>query len=238
MGADQQTLAGNAAARLVVISGCTRGLGRAMALEFARAGQKVAGCGRSEAAVRALQAELGPEHLIAVVDVADDEAVGEFASGVIARLGAPDLLLNNAAIINRNASLWEVPAAEFASVLDVNVKGTFHLIRHFLPAMVSRARGVVVNFSSGWGRSTSPEVAPYCATKWAIEGLSRALAQELPSGMAAVALNPGVIDTEMLRSCFGSAAGAYDGPEAWARRAVPFLLGLGPADNGEALTAP
>ena len=95
-----------------------------------------------------------------------------------------------------------------------------------------------MNFSSGWGRSVSPEVAPYCATKYAIEGLTKALAAELPEGMAAVPLNPGVIDTDMLRSCFGKEAAAYPSPEEWADAAVPFLLRLGPKDNGKSLTAP
>jgi NAD(P)-dependent dehydrogenase (short-subunit alcohol dehydrogenase family) len=95
-----------------------------------------------------------------------------------------------------------------------------------------------VNWSSGWGRSTDAQVAPYCATKWAIEGLTQALAQELPRGMAAIALNPGIIDTAMLRSCFGESAASYPSPEAWARTAVPFLLELGHDQNGQALTAP
>ncbi len=63
---------------------------------------------------------------------------------------------------------------------------------------------MIVNFSSYWGRSGAAEVAPYCASKWAIEGLTAALAEELPKGMAAVALNPGVIYTEMLESCLGA----------------------------------
>jgi NAD(P)-dependent dehydrogenase (short-subunit alcohol dehydrogenase family) len=97
---------------------------------------------------------------------------------------------------------------------------------------------VIVNLSSGWGRSTSPEVAPYCATKYAIEGLTKALAQELPPGMAAVPLNPGVIDTDMLRQAWADDAGAYPKADDWARRAAPFLLGLGPKDNGKSLTVP
>jgi NAD(P)-dependent dehydrogenase (short-subunit alcohol dehydrogenase family) len=81
-------------------------------------------------------------------------------------------------------------------------------------------------------------VAPYCASKWAIEGLSQALAQELPGGMAAVALNPGIIDTEMLRSCFGDSAESYPDADDWARRAVPFMLKIGPKDNGSPLVVP
>jgi NAD(P)-dependent dehydrogenase (short-subunit alcohol dehydrogenase family) len=97
---------------------------------------------------------------------------------------------------------------------------------------------VIVNFSSGWGRATDAEVAPYCATKWAIEGLTQALAQELPSGMAAIPLNPGIINTEMLRSCFGGSASSYPSAAQWAKVAVPFLLSLGPADNGKPLSVP
>ena len=69
-------------------------------------------------------------------------------------------------------------------------------------------------------------------------GLTKALAQVLPSGLAAVPLNPGVIDTDMLRVCFGGDAGAYPGPEEWARRAVPFLLSLGRKHNGQSLSVP
>ena len=116
------------------------------------------------------------------------------------------MLLNNAGLINRNAPLWEVRAQEFSDVIDVNLKGVANVIRHFVPAMIKRRSGVIVNFSSGWGRSTDAEVAPYCATKWAIEGLTQALAQELPPGMAAVPFNPGIINTAMLRSCFGGSA--------------------------------
>jgi NAD(P)-dependent dehydrogenase (short-subunit alcohol dehydrogenase family) len=148
------------------------------------------------------------------------------------------LLVNNAGLINSSTPLWEVPAVEFDQVIDVNIKGVANVIRHFVPAMVARGSGVIVNFSSGWGRSTAPAVAPYCATKWAIEGLTRALAQELPHGLAAIPVNPGIIDTDMLRSCFGESAADYPGPEEWAQVAVPFLLGLGPKDNGKPLTVP
>src|SRR5205807_5285973 len=124
---------------------------------------------------------------------------------------------NNAALINPNAPLWEVPAEEFSDVIDVNIKGVANMIRHFVPAMIERGSGVIVNFSSGWGRSTSPKVATYCATKWAIEGLTQALSQELPAGMAAIPLNPGIINTDMLQSSFGSSASAYPTAEEWAK---------------------
>lgn len=169
------------------------------------------------------------------VDVASAE-VDEWAREVIDMLGPPDLLLNNAALINVPARLWEVPTEEFSDLVDVNLKGVFAVCKAFLPSMIERGRGVVVNFSSGWGRSTSPEVGPYCATKFGVEGMTKALAQELPPGMAAVPLSPGVIDTDLLRVAWGDGAAAHPKPSVWAKRAVPFLLALDASANGKSLT--
>ena len=220
----------------ILITGVTRGLGRALTKGFIARGHRVIGCGRSQNAIDKLSKTYGPPHRFDVVDVSDDAAVAAWAKAILAEAGPPDLLLNNAAVINRNAPLWQVPAAEFDRLVDVNIKGVANVIRHFVPTMVARGSGVIVNFSSGWGRGTDPNVAPYCASKWAMEGLTKALAQELPAGMAAIPLSPGIIDTDMLRSCFGGDAGLYPSPEEWAKTAVPYLLSLGPEDNGQSLT--
>ena len=222
----------------IVLTGVSRGLGRAMAEGFAARGHVVLGCARSAQAIAECGKRFGPPHRFDAVDVSRDDEVRDWAEALLADGGPPDLLINNAAVINPNARLWEVPADEFARVIDVNLKGVANAIRRFVPAMAARAKGVIVNFSSYWGRSVAAEVAPYCATKWGVEGLTAALAEELPKGMAAVALNPGVIDTDMLRSCFGDSAASYPGPAKWAEAAVPLLLALGPKDNGQALTVP
>ena len=226
------------AAGMACITGCSRGLGRAMALEFARLGWKVAGCARNADSIATLAEELGDPHIFQAVDVTDDAAMHSFAKTVIEHLGAPNLLVNNAALMNGNAPLKDISPEEFAKILAVNLGGVHNSIRAFLPFMEDAERGVIANFSSYWGRSTAPDVAPYCATKWAIEGLTQALSKELPSGLAAVAFNPGIIDTGMLRSCFGEAAGGYHSAEEWARTAVPALASLGPTDNGNSVTAP
>jgi NAD(P)-dependent dehydrogenase (short-subunit alcohol dehydrogenase family) len=225
--------------RHIVITGISRGCGRALTEYYLARGHRVAGCARSRDIVEELRREHGPLHHFAAVDVADDQAVRGWTCDVLAHFGAPDLLVNNAAVIAGNAPLWEIPVHEFDAVMDVNIKGTAHVLRHFLPAMIHRGTGVVVNFSSGWGRSTSPEVSAYCASKWAIEGLTRALAQELPPGLAAVSLNPGIINTDMLQSCFGrEGAATYPTAGEWVKAAGPYLLSLGPADSGHALTVP
>jgi NAD(P)-dependent dehydrogenase (short-subunit alcohol dehydrogenase family) len=222
--------------RVIVITGVSRGLGAALVAEFVARGHVVLGCSRSRAALESLKQQHPPPHDFAVVDVAVEAQVAAWAGRLLAVHGAVDLLLNNAALINRSAPLWQVDPSEFSAVIDANIKGVFHVVRCFLPSMLARRAGVIVNFSSGWGRSTAAEVAPYCATKWAIEGLTQALAQELPTGLAAIPLNPGIIDTDMLRSCFGAGAGAYPTPAAWARTPAPFLLRLGSQDNGKSLT--
>lgn len=224
--------------RRIVLTGISRGLGRAMMQGFIERGHTVFGCSRSAEAVAELGRLWGNPGRLSVVDVRRDQEVARWARQVLAQGGPPDLLVNNAGVINGNAMLWEISAQEFSCILDVNVKGVANVIRHFLPAMIERRRGTIVNFSSGWGRSVSAEVAPYCASKWAVEGLTRALAEELPAGMAAVPLNPGIIDTEMLRRCFGENAASYPDAAAWAKRAVPFLLKIGPRHNGQPLTVP
>lgn len=224
--------------RVVVITGVSRGLGRAMVDRFIALGHTVAGCARSASAIDELRAQYGAPHLFHAVDVSSDQAVARWAEEVINNLGAPDLLINNAALINRNARLWEVSPGEFEQLLKVNIGGIHLTVRHFMPAMLARKRGVVVNFSSYWGRSAAAEVGPYCATKFAVEGLTQSLSQELPPDLAAVVVNPGIIDTAMLRSCFGSGAGNYPKPGDWARRVVPFLLSLNRKHNGQSLTAP
>lgn len=224
--------------KTIVVTGATRGCGRALVDYFAGAGHTVLGCGRNAEAVAALNKAHPEPHDFMRVDIRDEAAVSLWAKHVLENYGPPDLLVNNAAVINPPHPLWEIPGPDFDVLMDTNVNGTARVLRHFLPAMVARKKGVIVNFSSGWGRSTSPEVAPYCASKWAIEGLTRSLAQELPPGMAAVALNPGIIDTEMLRASFGESAAQYPAPEVWARSAGPYLLKLGPGDNGLPATVP
>jgi NAD(P)-dependent dehydrogenase (short-subunit alcohol dehydrogenase family) len=223
--------------KLIVITGVTKGLGRALAEWYMANGHTVVGCGRS-VEILEMRFDYPSPNDFAVVDVTAENKVALWAEKTLAVHGAPDLLINNAALMNNPAPLWKIPADEFNKLIDVNVKGVAAVIRHFAPAMVARKSGVIVNLSSGWGRSTSPEVAPYCASKFAIEGLTQALAQELPAGMAAVPLNPGVIDTDMLRQAWSDGAASYPKADAWAKIAAPFILQLGTKHNGKSVSVP
>ena len=222
----------------IVITGVTKGLGRALVEQYIKLGHLVIGCGRNVNTIESLSNAYPENTDFQVVDISDQKQVCFWAKDVLNKFGAPDFLLNNAGIINKNAALWDVPEQEFSDVININVKGVYNTIKEFVPNMIRIGKGTVVNFSSGWGRSTSPEVAPYCTSKWAIEGLSKSLAQDLQEGMVSVALNPGVIDTNMLRSCWDENAAMYEKPESWAKRVAPFILNISQKDNGASLTAP
>ncbi|MFM7151577.1 MAG: SDR family oxidoreductase, partial [Gemmataceae bacterium] len=144
-----------ASPKTIVLTGATRGLGRAMVEKFVGLGHRVAGCGRGEAHIEQLNKKFGSSCRFSVVNVTDPKAVRTWSAEVVQSLGVPDLLLNNAAVINRNAPLWEIEAEEFDRLIDINIKGVANVVRAFLPGMIDRGSGVVVNFSSGWGRSTS-----------------------------------------------------------------------------------
>ena len=132
------------ASKIVVITGATRGLGLAMTKKFAALGHTVIGCGRSKKDIGALQKQFGEPHDFESVDVASDADVKRWAERVLKSRGAPDLLLNNAALMNTPAPLWAVPAQQFSDVVDVNIKGVTNVIRHFVPAMVAKKSGVIV----------------------------------------------------------------------------------------------
>ena len=221
--------------RRVVLTGCTRGLGRALARRLTERNCVVFGCGRSEEAVAEVRRELGPTHDFSAVDVADREAVAAWSKRILDEHGPPDLLINNAALMNTIAPLWTIDNDEFEALVNVNIKGVFNVTRAFVPSMVDAGRGVVVNLSSGWGRSVDANVAPYCATKWAVEGLTLALAEELPEPLAAVPLNPGVIDTDMLRSAWGDGAASAHKPEEWSHAAADLILSIDRRHNGQQL---
>jgi len=218
-----------------VLTGATRGLGRALVDRFVESGHRVLGCGRSESGIIDLHLNVPSPSSFVVLNVADGNKVKTWSQAVLGEHGVPDLVINNAALINERAPLWEVGDAEFDRLLQVNLAGPANLVRAFAPAMIEAGHGVFVNFSSGWGHSTSPGVGPYCTTKYGIEGFSSALADDLPEGLASVAFSPGMIDTDMLRTAFGDAAGESWAPEEWSHRAAPVLLALGAKDNGRSM---
>lgn len=224
--------------RRIIITGVSRGLGRALANELIALGHVVAGVARSASDIWDLQQSHGEPHHFQALDVTDERAVERWSATLLRDFGTPDMLINNAALINRNAPLWQVPPEEFRDLVNVNLVAVFTVTRLFVPAMIERGSGVIVNLSSGWGRSVAADMAPYCMSKWGIEGMTRALAADLPAGLAAIPLSPGIVATDMLLSTFGEQASQYPTPEQWAKTAAPFISSLGPEHSGVPLSTP
>ncbi|MCI3145223.1 short-chain dehydrogenase [Bacillus cereus] len=223
----------------VIITGVTQGLGRAMVDRFHELGWNIYGCGRSKDKIEELKKQYSKIHDFQVIDVSDSQQVNNWANYILNTHTAPDMIINNASIVNQNAQLWKIKAQEFENVMNVNVNGVVNVIRAFVPAMVARKEGIIINMSSSWGREGEAELAPYCASKFAIEGITKSMALELPHGMAVVALDPGgSISTPMLKSCAPQYINESPTPETWSHKAIEYILNITIDKNGDSLTCP
>ena len=173
--------------KIAVVTGASRGIGRAVATALAGAGARVLGCARHAAGD------------VVACDVTRAEDVDRFAADVLHRFGPPDILVNNAGVVAR-ARLEETTLESWAAVVDSNLKGTFLITRGFLGAMRAKGGGRIVNIASISGRQGTAGLTAYCAAKHGVVGLTRALAQEVRAeGIAVNAVCPGSVDTDMLR---------------------------------------
>ena len=231
----------NSSSKLIVITGATRGIGSALMLEFTRLGHTVFGCGSSAKSVDAFLERHPSVHAkyMAVVDVRDSDQVESWAQSVMKKAGAPNILINGAGVIHDNALFTDIPRQDFDRVIDVNIKGTANVIRSFLPHMLNRKEGLIVNLTSGAGLRGIPEISGYCTSKFGVEGLSQSIAKKLPDGIAIVPLQPGVVNTDMLQKHFGGErADTYPTAAEWAEFGAAYILELGPNDNGQSLRIP
>jgi 3-oxoacyl-[acyl-carrier protein] reductase len=184
-------------ARVALVTGASRGIGAAIADALAAAGHRVAGTATSEAGAEAIGSRLGNAGAGFVLDVADDSSVERALAAIEERLGAPLVVVNNAGITRDNLLLRMKPE-EWSDVLDTNVGGLYRLCRRVLRPMMKARFGRIVNLSSVIARMGNAGQSNYAASKAAIEGFTRALAQEVGSrGITVNAIAPGFIETEM-----------------------------------------
>jgi NAD(P)-dependent dehydrogenase (short-subunit alcohol dehydrogenase family) len=212
-----------------VVTGASRGIGRAIALRLAEAGADIALWARDAAALQRVVDEvtaLGARALATACDVADPAAVDRAAAAVRQGLAPVTIVVNNAGNVLRKPAV-EITDAEWRRVMAVNLDGTFHVTRAFLPDL-TRVGGRVINISSIAGREGTPLLAAYCAAKHGVIGLTRALAEELRAAKVCVnAICPGSVDTVMLRDGMPGASADMT-PDDIARTAL-FLAHAAPS---------
>src|SRR5205809_4310582 len=186
----------------VLITGTSSGIGMATALAFGRAGHTVAATMRTPHRAPELARIATQEKLpitISAMDVDSDASVTEGIGRIVKEGGPVDVLVNNAGI-ERTGSVEETPLAEFRAVMETNYFGAIRCIQAVLPAMRGRRSGCIVNVASVAGRIANSPMAAYTASKFALEALSEALAQEAkPFNVRVAIVEPGIIDTAMAR---------------------------------------
>jgi len=209
-----------------VVTGANSGIGRATAVHLAQQGHRVAGTVRSVAKAAKLEtmaADAGVSVELFELDVADDDSVREGFAELLAATGRVDHLVNNAGV-GGNAVAEECPPERYLSIMNVNLGGAVRCCQAVLPQMRARGSGTIVNISSVAGRIAALAQSPYVASKWAVEGFSEGLAQELaPFGIRVAIIEPGVTKSAIFAKNVDvpNSTGAY---EAHYRRMLQFYM--------------
>jgi NAD(P)-dependent dehydrogenase (short-subunit alcohol dehydrogenase family) len=167
--------------RVCIITGGGRGLGRDMALAFAREGAHTVVSGTTESAINSTAAEIramGTRAVAIVCDVSDEDAVGQMVAATIREFGKIDVLVNNAGIIGPTAVVTEVKREDWDRTIAVNLTGAYLCAKAVLPHMAERRSGKIINISSVAGHKGYPLRSPYSVSKWGMIGLSQTLAAE------------------------------------------------------------
>jgi NAD(P)-dependent dehydrogenase (short-subunit alcohol dehydrogenase family) len=185
----------------IVISGASKGLGKALAQRFAREGAHLALCARNSEALEEVALELkeiGTEVVWRSCDIGKPKQVHDFVSAVLHAFGHVDVLVNNASAIVPLKTIADYTNQEWEEVVRVNMNGLFYLSHAFLPSMIERKAGTIINVSSSVGRAVRARWGAYAVSKFGLEGFTQLLAEELrPYNISVNSVNPGAMATEM-----------------------------------------
>lgn len=230
--------------RSVLITGASRGLGRALFAELARAGARVVGVARGELELRAAAEELRARGLDAhalAADIGDVRAIYPLAGAAQALVGPIDMLVHDASTLGPTPlrPLLDTECEDFTRVLEVNLLGPFRLTRAIVGGMIVRGRGTVVSISSDAAVTAYPNWGAYGVSKSALDHLARSWAAELEgTGVVSVSIDPGEMDTAMHREALPDAdPAALACAERVGAAIVAWLGELSARDNGRRVLA-
>ena len=223
-----------AAPRTALITGAGSGIGRAIALRLSRDGWAVAvndvDPARATLVAREVDAA-GGRGAAVVADVGDREAAHRMVAETLTTLGPIDLLVNNAGLC-RLGAIAEFPEADWHATFRVNVDGVFFCCQAALPHMTTRGRGSIVNIASWSGKAGAPYFGPYCASKFAVIGLTQSLAKEVAAqGIRVNAVCPGIVAGTEMRAQVDAEARALGRPTSTDRVGWIPLGRLGEAED-------
>lgn len=190
----------------VVITGGSKGLGRALAFRFVAEGAHVAICARSLDPLNRVWLELQPygTHNIAYqCDIGDADQVSQFAEKVLEEFQSVDVLINNASLLGPRIEIADFTKSSWERIIDVNVNGLFYVTKAFLPSMIQQRSGSIINVTSSVGKAGRARWGAYAVSKFAMEGFTQTLADELKTyGVRVNSVNPGGMATEMRRAAY------------------------------------
>lgn len=186
--------------KTVLITGASQGIGASAAQIFAEAGAYVVLVARNNSAIDVIAAEIGEQALAVGCDVADYDQVQAAVTAAIARFGGVDVLINNAGVVDPISHLDQSVPSDWGKVIDINLKGVYHGMRAVMPVMEQAGGGTILTISSGAAHGPVEAWSHYCASKAAVNMLTRCVDKEARhKGIRALGLSPGTVATQMQR---------------------------------------
>ena len=221
--------------QVALITGAGRGIGRSIALVFAREGARVAVTGRTRERLDHVAAEInasGGDARPYTMDVSRDADVTAATASVLSEWGQIDILVNNAGIDlgGGQTPVWATTTEEWDSIMNTNLRGMFLCCQAVIPHLMERGRGTIINIGSSSGRRADNTYGSYAASKWGVVGYTTSLASSLrPHGVRVNGINPGWVDTDMARALDPNGSPEWSTPEEIAEAAL-FLATTAPRD--------
>jgi len=219
--------------KTIIVTGSGRGIGKYIAKRLGKEGANIVVTGRKEADIEKVCNEINDDEGRAIFikgDVTSEKDVREVINKTIQKFGKIDMLVNNAGVGLRKL-LWETRVEEFEEIMDVNVKGVFLYMKNTIPKL---KEGLIINISSGAGKEGIPTLSAYCASKFAVIGLTEAAAGEVGTNIKIVALCPGSVNTGMFKRMFPGEKADLE-PDEVAEKVADICIHSGKYRSGESI---